>query len=1125
MEMTMRIRGYCDVHVVYVECQEERNLKDSRKKPLSLLEQCTNNENLHHRALSWASRRSRGYNGSNDFEVEPVNYALMAISSSNSSSSSKNFKLLDESQVVLRAPRKDGVYSLDLKNIVPFGGLENQLNHNVKIIRCDNGTEFKNHAMNEFCAKKGIKREFSVARTPQQNGVAERKNRTLIEAARTMLADSLLPIPFWAEAVNTACYVLNRVLVTKPQNKTPYELLIGKSPSISFMRPFGCPLTILNTLDSLGKFDGKSDEGYLLGYSTTSKAFRVYNKRTKRVEENLHIDFLEDQPNVAGTGPNWMFDLDFLTNSMNYIPVSVENQVNVDAGTQDSYVAGSSGKDKEPTQEYILLPLHPHRTRIPVEDVAPAAHEKPSESSPKDNDVQDSEDVADKEGQHQMTEDEQVLHDELEKMIAQEVVAKALDDATRQAFEEEKRNIASQKRAAQATSINKLSTGRSSVSTATTPYVSAASTPTGANAGESSFVYLGGKIPIDASTLPNADLPIDPNMPDLEDDSDAFSNDGIFNGAYDDENVGAVADFNNMDDTINVSPIPTLRIHKDHPKDQILGDPKSAVQTRGKIQKASSAQQALVSYISKQNRTNHKDHQNCLLACFLSQEEPKNISQALQDESWVEAMQEELLQFKLQKVWILVDLPSGKKAIGTKWVFKNKRDERSIVVKNKARLVAQGFRQEEGIDYDEVFAPVARIEAIRLFLAFASYMGFTVYQMDVKSAFLYGTIEEEVYVHQPPGFVDPAHPNKVYKVIKALYGLHQAPRAWYETLSSFLMENGFRRADILKKFYFLSIRTVAAPIESNKPLVNDEDGILQSHSKRPPHLNGSLVKWIFRLYEEAMIDMRFVNVTKIHTDSNVADLLTKGFDVTRFNLFGRQANMVAFMKKPYESVGFTEVVVVFLKGHLSGAAMDQGDGSAQPAEPHHTPVDPLPSTSLPPIPSSPLQSPPHSPLSLTHHFTTLITTITHLLITHHLVYEAHIPRKILEKEFKDTKQTLGNAVLKLVKKVKSRIEVQKAAQFYTEEDWDTIRAKLEANTEVVKSLQGESISNDDFAKRMVEMINEKKKFYAEQKAKAKRSKPMTQAQQREYMSTFIKNQSSWKLSQLKKLSFKELKTD
>ncbi|GJW99963.1 hypothetical protein Tco_0183877 [Tanacetum coccineum] len=301
-----------------------------------------------------------------------------------------------------------------------------------------------------------------------------------------------------------------------------------------------------------------------------------------------------------------------------------------------------------------------------------AAHEKPSESSPKDNDIQDSEDVIDKEGQHQMPEDEQVLHDELEKMVTQELTAKAMDDVSRQAFEEEKRRIASQKKAAQATSTNKLSTDRqsvstdrqsvstdrpfvstdrpfvstdrSSVSTANTPYVSAARTSTGANAGESSFVYLGGKIPIDASTLPNADLPIDPNMPDLEDASDTLPNDGIFNGAYDDdEDVGAVADFNNMDNTIAVSPIPTLRIHKDHPKGQILGDPTSAVQTRGKIQKASSAQQALVSYIHKQNRTNHKDHQNCLFACFLSQEEPKTISQALQDESWVEAMQEELL--------------------------------------------------------------------------------------------------------------------------------------------------------------------------------------------------------------------------------------------------------------------------------------------------------------------------------------------------------------------------------------------------------------------------------------------------------------------------------------------------
>ncbi|GJV00459.1 putative ribonuclease H-like domain-containing protein [Tanacetum coccineum] len=166
-----------------------------------------------------------------------------------------------------------------------------------------------------------------------------------------------------------------------------------------------------------------------------------------------------------------------------------------------------------------------------------------------------------------------------------------------------------------------------------------------------------------------------------------------------------------------------------------------------------------------------------------------------------EFMQEELLQFKIQKVWILVDLPFGKKAIGTKWVYKNKKDKRGVVVRNKARLVAQGYRQEEGIDYDEVFAPVARIEAIRIFLAFASYMGFIVYQMDVKSAFLYGKIDEEVYVSQPPGFVDPKFPRKVYKFVKALYGLHQAHRAWYATLSTFLLKSGYKRGTIDKTLF------------------------------------------------------------------------------------------------------------------------------------------------------------------------------------------------------------------------------------------------------------------------------------------------------------------------------------
>nr|GFC58935.1 putative ribonuclease H-like domain-containing protein [Tanacetum cinerariifolium] len=165
-----------------------------------------------------------------------------------------------------------------------------------------------------------------------------------------------------------------------------------------------------------------------------------------------------------------------------------------------------------------------------------------------------------------------------------------------------------------------------------------------------------------------------------------------------DETIGVEADVSNMETSISASPTLTLRIHKDHPK------------------------------------------------------KPKKVSDALQDPSWVEAMQEELLQFKIQNVWTLVDCLKGVRPIGTKWVLKNKKDERGIVVRNKVRLVAQRHTQKEGIDYDEVFAPVARIEAIRLFLAYASFMGFIVYQMDVKSAFLYGTIDEEVYVMQPPGF-------------------------------------------------------------------------------------------------------------------------------------------------------------------------------------------------------------------------------------------------------------------------------------------------------------------------------------------------------------------------------------
>nr|GEX03137.1 retrovirus-related Pol polyprotein from transposon TNT 1-94 [Tanacetum cinerariifolium] len=202
--------------------------------------------------------------------------------------------------------------------------VENLMNLRVKVIRCDNGTEFKNREMNKFCEVKGIMRQYSVART-QQNGVAKRRNRTLIEAARTMLADLKMPTTFWAKAVNTACYVQNRILVTKPHNKTPYELFHCRTPAISFLRPFGCPLSILNTIDRLGKFDRKADEGFFVGYSLNSKAFRVFNSRTRIVEENLHVRFSENTPNNVGSGPYWLFDIDALTKTMNYQPVVVQS--------------------------------------------------------------------------------------------------------------------------------------------------------------------------------------------------------------------------------------------------------------------------------------------------------------------------------------------------------------------------------------------------------------------------------------------------------------------------------------------------------------------------------------------------------------------------------------------------------------------------------------------------------------------------------------------------------------------------------------------------------------------------------------------------------------------------------
>ncbi|GKF66165.1 ribonuclease H-like domain-containing protein, partial [Tanacetum coccineum] len=171
-----------------------------------------------------------------------------------------------------------------------------------------------------------------------------------------MLADSKLPTTFWAEAVNIACYVQNRVLVTKPHNKTPYELFLGRKHALNFMRPFGCPVTILNTIYH---FDGNADKGFFVGYSTNSKAFRVFNSRNRIVKENLHVQFSENTPNIAGSGSNWLFDIHALTKSMNYKPVVAGNQSNGNAGTKAYNDAGKARMETVLGKYYILLPIWP----------------------------------------------------------------------------------------------------------------------------------------------------------------------------------------------------------------------------------------------------------------------------------------------------------------------------------------------------------------------------------------------------------------------------------------------------------------------------------------------------------------------------------------------------------------------------------------------------------------------------------------------------------------------------------------------------------------------------------------------------------------------------------------------
>nr|GEU34870.1 hypothetical protein [Tanacetum cinerariifolium] len=554
----------------------------------------------------------------------------------------RDFKLRDDTNVFLRAPRQHNMYFIDLNNIVPHKYLtclvaKASADESVLWHRRLGHLNFK--TMNKLVRHNLVRSLPSNCFENDHTCVACLKGKQHKASYKTKLVHSVTkPLhtlhidlfgPTSAEAINTACYVQNKVLVTKSQNKTPYELFNGRTPFIGFLKPFGCHVMILNTLDNLGTFDAKGDEGYFIWYSMSSKAFRVFNKRTKRVEENLHVEFLENKLIEKGAGLNWLFNIDTLTNSMNYVLVVVAGTTSTNfSGTKD---AVSQVVKKDVTSlRYIALPNWFHEVHLEssTSNAQDACNADAPESIGNSNPTATS--------KHPPA-------DHLETLTVETLIPTVISPV-----------------------------------------------PTAC---------------LDDSPQPSSDTRLISKRVTSQDNTPSLDNILTLSNRFEDilgvttntsDTNGVEANLGNMENNISASPTHTIRIHKDHLKSQIIGP------------------------------------------------------------------------MDTPNVWSLVDCLEGVRPIGTKWVLKNKKDERGIVIRNKARLVAQGHTQEEGIDYEEVFVPVARIESIRLFLAYASFMGFTVYQMDVNSAFVYGTIGEEVY----------------------------APRAWYGTMSKYLLTNGLQRGTI-----------------------------------------------------------------------------------------------------------------------------------------------------------------------------------------------------------------------------------------------------------------------------------------------------------------------------------------
>nr|GEV38845.1 hypothetical protein [Tanacetum cinerariifolium] len=623
--------------------------------------------------------------------------------------------------------------------------------------RCDNGGKFRNKEMDAFCSQKGIKREFSNARTPQQNGVVERRNKTVIEAARTMLADAKLPVTFWAKAVNTACYVQNKVLVNKSHNKTPYELFNGRTPAIGFLKPFGCHVMILNTLDHLRKFEPKRDEGFFIGYSMSSKVFMVFNKRTKRVEENLHVDFLENKAIEKGVGLNWLFDIDSLTKSINYVPMVVAgtNSTNF-LGTKDAAV--QEVKKDISSLRYIALPNWVHNALLESSSSNAQDTSKANASESNGNPNPTASTTNPPADQMETPTAETPIP-----TVSSHILIACFEDSPKPSTTTRiiSKRVTSQDEIPSLDTISTLANRFDDIFGVTTNTVDSDGVEADVlkNKKDERGIVIRNKARLVAQGHTQEEkidynevfAPVDPEFP-----ARVYKVEKAMYGLHHAPRAWyGTKDSASQEVKKDVSSLRYIAL-PNWVHDALLESSSSNAQDTCKVNAPESSRHPNPTATSTNLLA---DQLETLIVetpiptvslpvptAFLNDSPaPSNESNGV--EADVSNMETTIIASPTLTLRIHKDHPKSQiiGPVDTLIQTRNKSKEK--------QSHASGSRAYTGgrVDYDEVFAPVAKIEAIRLFLAYASFMGFTVYQMDVKSAFLYDTIDEEVLLEPGMG--------------------------------------------------------------------------------------------------------------------------------------------------------------------------------------------------------------------------------------------------------------------------------------------------------------------------------------------------------------------------------------